>query len=434
MRDYRADNNMNVQDATNSAFLKLPEPITPRVPEILMPIEVVPSRLKVLHFFKVYLPESVGGVEQVIYQLCESSARHGVVGEVLALSDSPAELPLTVGTHRVHQVRRNFSFASTGVSWQAIAKLRELAEQADVIHYHFPWPFMDIAHYLADIRRPNVVTYHSDIIRQKHLLRVYRPLMRRFLRQADRIIVTSPNYFATSSILGEFKQKVAVIPIGLDRASYPPARMEARQSWIDRLGDERFFLFVGVMRYYKGLHILLKALQGTSLKVVIVGAGPLERELRRQAEALCVEQNLVFLGRVDEADKIALLELCYGVVFPSHLRSEAFGISLLEGAMFGKPLISSEIGTGTSYINIHGETGLVVPPDDPSAFRAAMQRLWDDPVLAGRMGAKAVERFQYLFTAESMARRHSELYREVLAERSWGQDARLAADNVEPLP
>ncbi len=424
---------MNAQDAEKVAAGNKLESQGLATSESVAVMEMTPSSLKVLHFFKVYLPDSVGGVEQVIYQLCESSARFGVQGEVLALSGQPSEGPLMVGTHRVHQVRRSFSLASTGVSWQAIGKLRELAEQADVIHYHFPWPFMDIAHYLAGIRKPNVVTYHSDIIRQKHLLRVYRPLMRRFLQQTDRIIVTSPNYFATSSILGDFREKVSVIPIGLDRASYPSAKEETRQRWIHRLGDKRFFLFIGVMRYYKGLHILLNALQGTSLKVVIVGAGPLERELRRQAEALRVESNLVFLGRVSEDDKIALLELCYGVVFPSHLRSEAFGISLLEGAMFGKPLISSEIGTGTSYINIHGETGLVVPPNDPEAFRSAMQRLWDNAELASQMGLKAIERFQQLFTAEGMARRHSELYREILAERAWEGSDRLAVENAERL-
>lgn len=422
---------MSAQDAEKVAIGKLPAPGGRQTSKAIAAMENIPARLKVLHFFKVYLPESVGGVEQVIYQLCESSGRFGVEGEVLALSSSTVEQPQRVGGHLVHQVRRNFSLASTGVSWQAIGKLRELAEQADVIHYHFPWPFMDVAHYLAGIRKPNVVTYHSDIIRQKHLLRIYRPLMRRFLGQTDRIIVTSPNYFATSTILGEFKDKVTVIPIGLDRASYPAANKETLSRWTERLGDERFFLFIGVMRYYKGLHILLNALQGTSLKVVIVGAGPLERELRRQAEALCVDQNLVFLGRVEEDDKIALLELCYGVVFPSHLRSEAFGISLLEGAMFGKPLISSEIGTGTSYINIHGETGLVVPPNDPEAFRSAMQRLWDDPALAAQMGSRAVERFQQLFTAESMAHRHSELYREVLAEHLWGDNSQLAVENAE---
>lgn len=424
---------MNAQDTEKFAPLEVLNSPGGATADLPFSQERTVSRLKVLHFFKVYLPESVGGVEQVIYQLCESSGRHGVLGEVLALSDNPCESPVEVGAHRVHQVRRNFSLASTGVSWQAIGKLRELADQADVIHYHFPWPFMDVAHYLADIRKPNVVTYHSDIIRQKTLLRIYRPLMRRFLQQTDRIIVTSPNYFATSSILGEFKEKVSVIPIGLDRASYPAAKRETLKRWRDRLGDERFFLFVGVMRYYKGLHILLNALQGTSLKVVIVGAGPLERELRRQAEALRVEGNLVFLGRVDEDDKIALLELSYGVVFPSHLRSEAFGISLLEGAMFGKPLISSEIGTGTSYINIHGETGLVVPPNDPAAFRSAMQQLWNDPARASQMGSKAVARFSQLFTAESMAERHSELYRSVLSQRCWKESCHLPAEGAERL-
>lgn len=428
-----ADNNMSAEDAEGIAARKLVEFDIRIISESAAAMEVTLPRLKVLHFFKVYLPESVGGVEQVIYQLCESSGRFGVEGEVLALSSHPNEQPQPVGGHLVHQVRRNFSLASTGVSWQAVVKLRELAEQADLIHYHFPWPFMDVAHYLAGIRKPNVITYHSDIIRQKNLLRVYRPLMRRFLAQTDRIIVTSPNYLATSSILGEFKEKVSVIPIGLDRSSYPAAKNETLQRWIDRLGDERFFLFVGVMRYYKGLHILLKAVQGTLLKVVIVGAGPLERELRRQAEALGIERNVVFLGRVDEDDKIALLELCYGVVFPSHLRSEAFGISLLEGAMFGKPLISSEIGTGTSYINIHGDTGLVVPPNDPAAFRSAMQRLWDKPGMASQMGLNAVARFRQLFTAESMARRHSELYREILTERSWRSSSQFSVENAERL-
>lgn len=62
-----------------------------------------------------------------------------------------------------------------------------------------------------------------------------------------------------------------------------------------------------------------------------------------------------------------------------------------------------------------------------------MQRLWDDPALAAQMGSMAVERFQQLFTAESMARRHSELYREVLAEHLWGENSQLAVENAERL-
>lgn len=188
------------------------------------------------------------------------------------------------------------------------------------------------------------------------------------------------------------------------------------EHWREKLGP-RFFLFVGVMRYYKGLHILLDALQGTDYPVVIVGAGPLQAELYAQAAALGL-RNVHFLGRVDDEDKVALLQLSYAMVFPSHLRSEAFGISLLEGAMYGKPMISSEIGTGTSYINIHGETGLVVPPSQPAAFRQAMRWLWEHPQQAEEMGRNAEARYRQLFTAEEMGRRWSELYRELLEEKA----------------
>ena len=121
---------------------------------------------------------------------------------------------------------------------------------------------------------------------------------------------------------------------------------------------------------------------------------------------------------MNDEDKVALLELCYAVTFPSHLRSEAFGISLLEGAMYGKPMISSEIGTGTSYINIDRETGLVVPASDPVAFRNAMQFLWENPAVATEMGKKAEQRYHKLFTARQMAESYTELYSQVIYKRS----------------
>src|SRR5690349_18433194 len=135
----------------------------------------------------------------------------------------------------------------------------------------------------------------------------------------------------------------------------------------------------------------------------------MEAELHAQTAALGL-RNVHFLGRLEDEDKVALLQLSYAIVFPSHLRSEAFGISLLEGAMYGKPMISSEIGTGTSYINIHDETGLVVPPSNPSAYREAMRTLWENPVLAARMGEKAQDRYQNLFTADEMNSKWTALY------------------------
>lgn len=372
--------------------------------------------MRVLHFFKTYLPDSVGGIEQVIFQLCESGALHGVEGKVLTLSADPTPPVMQIAQHEVHRARLDIQFASTGFSWSVFKQFRELAAEADVVNYHFPWPFMDLVHFASGLNKPSVVTYHSDIIRQKNLLKLYRPLMNRFLHSADRIVAASPNYLHTSDVLQQFQHKTRVIPYGLNKAGYPQPDSDRVAHWRQKLGD-KFFLFVGVMRYYKGLHILLDALKDLDYPTVIVGAGPLEAELHAQATALGL-RNVHFLGRLGDEDKVALLQLSYAIVFPSHLRSEAFGISLLEGAMYGKPMISSEIGTGTSYINIHNETGLVVPPSNPLAFREAMRTLWENPLLAAQMGEKAQARYQNLFTADEMGRKWAALYEELLEEKA----------------
>lgn len=365
--------------------------------------------MRVLHFFKTYYPDSLGGIEQVIRQMCVGTARLGIENEVLTLTRERQNFLMHFEGHVVRRVRLDFEIASTGFSLGAIGQLATLAKQFDVVHYHFPWPFMDLAHFLARVKKPSVVTYHSDIVRQKQLLKIYQPLKHRFLTSVDKIVATSPNYLASSSVLAKYKNKTDVITYGLDKSIYPQPDAALLDSWRQRCG-ERFFLFVGVLRYYKGLHILLNAMHNSSFRVVIVGAGPIEQDLKGHAQRLNLT-NVMFLGALPEIDKVALLQLCYAVAFPSHLRSEAFGISLLEGAMYGKPMVSSEIGTGTSYINCDGETGLVVPPSDPDALRVAMQTLWDQPDMASSMGQKAEARYWELFTADKMAERYVELYR-----------------------
>jgi O-antigen biosynthesis rhamnosyltransferase len=368
--------------------------------------------LKILHFFKTYFPDSTGGIEQFIYQLARGSAQHGVDVAVLSLSPFVTEDTSVIDNHRSHRVKRHFEIASTGASLTAIRRFRELAREADIVHYHFPWPFMDVIHFASLIKRPTVLTYHSDILRQRFLLHLYKPLMAKFLASVDKIVATSPNYFETSPTLSKYRDKTLVIPIGLDRQSYPDASPELSCNWRAQVGEE-FFLFVGMLRYYKGLHILLDAIRDTDLRVVIAGSGPTELELKKQAKSLDLA-NVQFLGSISDADKVALLQLCRAVVFPSHLRAEAFGISMLEGAMFGKPMISSEIGTGTSFVNVHGETGLVVPPRDPMAFRAAMQTLRDQPSMALTMGHNAGARYRTHFTAEMMVDRYLEVYGDLL--------------------
>ncbi len=364
--------------------------------------------MRILHFFKTSFPDTMGGAEQVIHQIAKGSINFGVKAEVLSLSSKPQPETIETDGYLVHRVKLTAEIASTGLSIAAFSRFRQLAEKADVIHYHFPWPFMDLAHFATRIRKPTLVTYHSDIIRHEHLLRFYRPLKRKFLSSVSHIVATSPNYFATSEVLKAYAQKVSIIPIGLDKESYPTATAEKKEFWRRKFGT-KFFLFIGVLRHYKGLHILIEAAKGTHFPIVIVGSGPVEKTLKKQAEVLGLG-NIHFVGHLTNEDKVALLTLCYCVVFPSHLRAEAFGVTLLEGAMYGKPMISCEIGTGTTFVNIAGETGLVVPPSDPAALRRAMQCLWDHPDAAAKMGRRAEARYQQFFTGEPMAKAYADLY------------------------
>ncbi|HEY0063137.1 MAG TPA: glycosyltransferase family 4 protein [Telluria sp.] len=371
--------------------------------------------MRVLHFYKTYYPDSMGGIEQVIRQMCVGTGQLGVSNTVLTLTRQKTGLDFPFEGHRVRRVPLDVEIASNGMSFAAIGELKRLAAEADVVHYHFPWPFADMAHFMARIDKPSVLTYHSDIVRQKLLLKVYQPLKRRFLESVDAIVATSPNYMASSAVLERYRDKTRIITYGLDKNIYPTPEPERMARWRQQIGP-KFFLFVGVLRYYKGLHILLDAMAKLDYPVVIVGAGPIEAELKAHAAQLGLE-HVHFVGAVDDADKVALLTLSYALAFPSHLRSEAFGISLLEGAMFGKPMISSEIGTGTTYINVDEVTGIVVPPSDPQALRAAMTRLWENPALAAAMGQRAGERYCELFTAERMAQGYTALYHELVARR-----------------
>ncbi|MFW5394229.1 glycosyltransferase, partial [Yersinia sp. 2544 StPb PI] len=128
-----------------------------------------------LHFYKTYYPDSFGGIEQVIFQLCEGGASKGIDSTVLSLSKLGGIINKKIGTHTVYCSPVNFEAASTPFSFQAIKDFKKLAQKADIIHYHFPFPFMDMVHFISGINKPTVVSYHSDIVKQKNILKIYTP-------------------------------------------------------------------------------------------------------------------------------------------------------------------------------------------------------------------------------------------------------------------
>jgi len=364
--------------------------------------------MQILHVYKSYYPDTLGGIELLIKQLMVSMKGYGCQSRLFTTTSAPGVQISERPEGTVIRSPSTLEIASTPFSWKAFSAFREQVAWADIVHYHFPWPFADLLHVGSCVHKPSVVTYHSDIIRQKGLLTIYKPLMRWFLGSVDAIVATSPNYVVTSPYLSQIKGRVRIIPGGIEEPAQSKDRLSTIERWRSEIGDT-FFLFVGVLRYYKGLHDLLRAACGLPVPVVVVGQGPEADELRTLAASLpgC---NVRFLGAVSDDDKLALLELCLAFVLPSHLRSEALGMSLVEAAMHGRAMISCEIGTGTSFVNVHGQTGLVVPPNQPVALHMAMLRLLADPEATLAMGRAARRRYEANFTAESMARQYFSLY------------------------
>lgn len=358
--------------------------------------------MKILHVYRTCYPETKGGLEQVIRFITSGVQVFGVECRILSLSDTADKTFFHEGTEIILK-KKEWEVASNGFSLSLIGEFRRQAEWADIIHYHYPWPTGDLLSFFS-INKPSLVTYHSDIIRQRFLKLLYKPLEYFFLKRVSRIVTTSPQYLSSSQTLKPYHDKCSVIPLGIDPSSYFEADAELLSQWRLRVGEE-FFLFVGVLRYYKGLNYLIDAAEISGLPVVIAGDGPLREEL----ETLVTRKhltNVILVGHISEEDKMALLTLCLAFVFPSHLRSEAFGISLVEAQLFRKPIISCDVGTGSSFVNIDQKTGFVVPPCDPEAIAKSMQILQNESKLRSVMGENGYTRMMTHFTAEEMAHRY----------------------------
>ncbi|SFM82340.1 glycosyltransferase [Marinobacter pelagius] len=372
--------------------------------------------MRVLQFYRTYLPETHGGVEEAIHQICLATGKLGVEQRVLTLANVPEVETLDLPEGKVIRVPVQIEPASCSMGKEAFREYREQAAWADLIHIHYPWPFADLVHLLSGCNKPVLVTYHSDIIRQTALEKLYAPMRWLFFRKVSRFVATSPKYVETSQLLRKLQRPVDVIPLGLAPESYERPSQEALDA-VERDYGDGFFLFIGVLRYYKGLRYLVEAAARTGLNVVIAGHGPEEEVLKRQARDQGAD-SVRFAGFVSNDIKQALMTRASAIAFPSCERSEAFGVTLLEGQMHGLPLITCDIGTGTSYVNQHGETGLVVPPRDVSALAEAMKQISQAPELARKMGKAGRVRFANEFSGELVGKRYLKVYRQLLGQDS----------------
>lgn len=375
--------------------------------------------MKILHVYKTYYPDPTGGVQEVIRNICSTLVKMDVQNDIYTLSKMSKPTKVKVekcNVYRGHAIADPASCELGGL--QAFKLFSNLVSQVDLIQYHYPWPFQDLLNLMIKPSIPKVLCYHSDIVRQRFLGWLYEPLMWKTLKSVDCIVATSPHYAKSSVVLSDkrIKHKVTIIPLGIDEDTYSFEEDDAIFTKINVSKDEPYFLFVGVFRYYKGLKYLIEAAQQVNAKIVLAGSGFEYISIQEYANSLGLK-SVIFAGQVTHAEKVSLIKNCRTFVLPSHLRSEAFGVVLIEAAMMQKPMISCDIGTGTSYVNAHELTGFVVKPAEANEIATAMNKLLRDPALAKKMGLAARERYLTLFSGEVLGREYKTLYQRLMNEK-----------------
>ena len=366
--------------------------------------------MKVLHIYKDYYPV-LGGIENHIGMLAKGQARRGLDVTVLVTHPGNGADDTRVEGVRVIRVGRLATVASTPLSLTLFAHVASLS--TDITHLHFPYPVGEMAHLLLGRSRKTIVTYHSDIVRQRNMLRFYRPLLWQVFRRADCILPTSPQYIASSPFLRQFTEKCIVVPLGVPLGRFDrvdPTEVAALRA----TSPGPILLFVGRLRYYKGLDFLMDALRDVDATLWVVGSGPMEAEWRAYAAALPWDRRIMFCGEVPDESLPAYYHACDVFVLPACERSEAFGTVQVEAMAAGKPVVCTELGTGTSFVNQDGLTGFVVPARDSASLAQAINRLLADDNLRRQMGEAGHIRARTEFDENVMVERVIEVYRSLL--------------------
>jgi len=376
--------------------------------------------MKILQTNKAYAPV-IGGMETTVTVLAEGlSKRAGITVEALVCNArrTLANESRVINGVKVTYMPRWGSVASLPISPTYLPRLAGL--HGDILHVHEPFPLVDLSVALFPrIRRQFkkiVVTWQSDIVRQKWALLAYRPFIERFLPQVDRILVSSPALLENSDFLRPHSQRCEVVPLGipLDWTRDRRPRL-ARVAEIRRRLGTPLVLCVGRLVYYKGIQYLVEAMAKLpEARLVIIGSGPLKSNLEAQIASLGLGGRVSLLPHLEDEELHAYYEACDLFVLPSTERSETYGLVQIEAMASGKPVISTEINTGTTYVNCHGVTGLTVPPRDAHALANAMREILHDDDLRACLGRRAEERALREFTAERMVDRTLDVYTRLL--------------------
>ena len=370
-------------------------------------------------FIKTY---PTGGAETVAISLAKVLAQKGHEIFIFTSSANSSNEVEEYNGLAIYRYGTNFKFASSRFSLGLLKNPRRYP--TDLVHVHASVPMGDLAGFLyaKKKQKPLIVTLHLDLGSYKGFAiklgySLYCMLIGKLLSWANVIISPSRYYISEIRALDKYKDKVIVIPNGIDVGDFNAAY--SREDSKRELGfspSDRLLLYVGNFEPRKGLDILIKAMprilkEAQNTNLVLVGDGIMRDKLEALAKKLGVAEHVKFTGFVNKSEKIRYYKSADIFILPSLY--EIFGIVNLEAMACGIPVVASKVG-GIPEVVKDGKNGLLIPPGNSEALADALIYLLENEDVRekmGKSGRKKVEGYSW----ERIAEETEKVYNEVLS-------------------
>jgi len=349
--------------------------------------------LKVVHAYKVYTPEVIGGIPEVI-RLIAGGLGESCSSRILVSRMRGRGGEEMIGEVPVRRVTSLGNLLSMPLAPTYPISLWADARHADLVAYHAPFPLVDLAVSLHFPRHTAlVVHWHAQIVAQRRLLPIVAPLIRRTLARAERIIVSSQAMIDGSPTLRPFADKCAVIPFGIEASAWTTLSAEESAKVAElRARCPRLVVAVGRLVRYKGFDVLIEAMRKVEGQLTIVGTGPLEHALRRQIAEAGLVHRIQIAGYLPQPQLKCMLHASRVFVLPSIADNEAFGIAQLEAMACAKPVVNTRLSTGVAWVARDGVEAVTVAPGAVDDLANALEQLLDDDVRAAKLGGAGQQR------------------------------------------